>query len=211
MPNLRRSSSSSPVRSSSIRVGSGSSSWSPRRPARTSTARARWGHAAASAARNSRLNWRGVAARQLYYRRDSDGRLPVALAQATGARAPEMRHEAQVRDDARGGEGAEGRQVCEDARREARTDGAEPAGPLRNVEYRTVLQVHEAQVNVDAVAYALRVGLRDEARPVAEPAGHLADDLPHSGGPVGTRDTLCRCPGNLVLAFSVLREEHLRH
>ncbi len=100
--------------------------------------------------------------------------------------------------------------MFEDARREARADGAEPAGPLGIVEYRTVIQVYEAQVDVDAVAYTLRVGLRYEARPVAEPAGHLADDFPHSGGPVGTRDALRRSAGNLVLAFSVLGKKHFR-
>src|SRR5687768_3389114 len=91
-----------------------------------------------------------------------------------------------------------------------RADGAEPTGPLWLVEYRMVLQVQEAQVDVDTVAYTLRIGLRYEARPVAEPAGHFADDLPHSGGPVGTRDTLRRRAGNLKLPFSVLGEEHLR-
>ena len=65
-------------------------------------------------------------------------------------------------------------------------------------------------MDVDAVAYALRVGLRDEARPVAQPAGHLADHLPHGSGPVGARDALRGRAGDLVLAFSVFGEEHFR-
>src|SRR5918998_1190432 len=69
-----------------------------------------------------------VSARGLDEGRDADGGLPVALAQGAEARAPVVGSEAQVGDNARSGEGAEGRQVLEDAGREARA-GANARGP----------------------------------------------------------------------------------
>src|SRR5215208_6329740 len=117
--------------------------------------------------------------------RDADGGLPVTLAHVTEARAPVVGTQAQVGDHTRRREGAEGGQVLEDA-------GS------------------EAHVDVYAVADALGVGHRCEARPVAEPAGHLADDLPRSCGPVGGGEASCGRAGDLELSLAVLREEDLR-
>src|SRR5215218_10316519 len=118
-------------------------------------------------------------------RRDADGGLPVTLAHVTEARTPVVGTQAQVGDYARRREGTEGGQILEDAGREARGGGAQPAWSLGVVGYRASLLVREAHVDVDAVADTLGVDHRCEARPVAKPACHLADDLSSGCGPVG--------------------------
>src|SRR5215211_4207840 len=142
--------------------------------------------------------------------RDADGGLPVALAHVTEARAPVVGTQAHVGDHTRRREGAEGGQVLEDAGSEASCRSAQSPWSLGVVGYRTSLLVHEAHVDVYAVADALGLGHRCEARPVAEPAGHLADDLPRSCGPVGGGEASCGRAGDLELSLAVLREEDLR-
>ena len=69
--------------------------------------------------------------------------------------------------------------------------------------------VDQAHANVDAVADTPRVRHRREASPVAEPAGHLADDLPEGGGPVGSREAIRRVARDLELPETIFREEDL--
>src|SRR5215212_5411897 len=143
-------------------------------------------------------------------RRDADGGLPVTLAHVTKTRTPVVGTQAQVGDYARRGERAEGGQMLEDAGGEAGRGGAQTAWPLGVVGYRSSLLIYEAHVDVDAVADALRVAHRREARPVAEPAGHLANDLPRGGGPVRRHQTTGRRAGDLELPLAVFWQEDLR-
>src|SRR5919107_3375897 len=152
----------------------------------------------------------GVAAGETHERWDTDGRLPVPLRHIAEARAPVVRPEAQVGDDARGGYGAERRQVLQDARGEPGAGLAEGAGPAGVVEDRSTVRVDQAYVHVDAVADAPGVCHRREASPVAEPAGHLADHLPEGGSPVGGCEAIHRGARDLELPEAVFREEDLR-
>src|SRR5829696_2872183 len=151
-----------------------------------------------------------VAARETHERRDTDGRLPVSLRHVAEARAPVMGPEVQVGGDARGGYGAERRQVLQDARGEPGAGLTEGAGPAGVVEDGGIVGVDQAHVHVDAVADTPGVRHRREASPVAEPAGHLADHLPEGGGPVGGREAIRRVARDLELPETIFREEDLR-
>src|SRR3712207_8836443 len=94
----------------------------------------------------------GVAARETHERRDTDGRLPVSLRHVAEARAPVVGSEAQVGDDARGGYGAEGRQVLQDAHGGTGACLAEGAGAGGRVEDGGNGGGDQASVHVGAVA-----------------------------------------------------------
>ena len=142
-------------------------------------------------------------------RADANGGLAILDADDVVTAAPVMRAEAQVRNGARRGHGAKGRDVTLHARDEARGDRAELPRRIGVVGGGLPVGVPKAHVEVAAVADRVRCRLGGERRAQSALARSLVHDLSAEHHTVRARETGGRSACYLELPHAVLGLEGL--